>query len=118
MTDCELSTLVAELEKAEAGSRELDMRIWRLDHAHVRFSTAWERESAPGHYTTSIDAALTLKPDEYYLFEAEENIKGGGWMFLFRRREYGEPETDAEGIARTPALALCIAALKAREAGR
>lgn len=63
----------------------------------------------PPPYTGSVDAALSLVPRN-----ALVEMLFDGW------RAYAEvnpdmPENTGEGVAATPALALCIAALRARE---
>ena len=101
-----MNDLLAKLESAECGSRELDRSIeaWRCNGALVQ----WEFPP----YTTSLDAALTLVPE--------------GWWYVIRPDSaiLGPPNAcddcdsklkDAFDIATAP-LALCIAALKARQA--
>jgi len=106
--------LIARLEKATEGNRELDADILAALPAPF---------SAPGHcqmriaahWTTSLDAAMKLVPEganchgydaspagvEAYV--SRNNVASGHWLCL--------------GQAATPALALCIAALKARAGG-
>jgi len=64
----------------------------------------------PSDYTSSIDAALTLVPE------------GGGIDIEIDSSGFTEvgivmPQDVACAASRTPALAICIAALKAREVG-
>ena len=113
-----LNELVTRLEKAQEGDRKLDRDIFLL------VTPDWlERgielcDATIPHYTTSIDAALTLVPE------------GWGWhvsKFPLPRAELAEPiETKfGPGIgirqqvftAKTPALALVIACLRARQQG-
>lgn len=127
-----MDELIAELERATEGSRELDGLIWKtleppsyqeaksmLAGALPKDCPKEEREnilqerlnSNARHYTTSLDAALTLVP---------EGWAGGGRIvapcgpyqieFLGVKNDRGM----ANGEGETPALALCIAALKAR----
>jgi len=69
------------------------------------------------HYTASLDAALTLVPEGYrWNVESSENgllshIKPVAGVAV---DEAAAPSSD-QFFAATPALALCIAALKARE---
>lgn len=111
--------LMARLEAAVEGSRELDEAIadalgW------MRGGEFWwkppggdYRMGAPG-FTQSLDAALTLVPDGY-----SPNISGpvlhrpvwGCDMRLLRTNSF------PDGLGRsapTPALAVCISALKAQ----
>jgi hypothetical protein len=97
-----LSELIAKLEEAEEGSRELDCEIYvALGNPLLRAVGKAPR------YSSSLDAALTLVPEGSYakLQIGRNHAKGWAWVEL----------RDVEAVARsTPALALCIAALKAR----
>ena len=110
--------LIARLEAAETGSRGLDAEIAELvgaphgpdEMVDVESRTISMFEEIAPHYTTSLDAALTLveslprKPHwtiSYPVADVELVFSGG-------------PVVTA--LAATPYLALCIAALKAREA--
>lgn len=125
-----LEDLISRLEKAEAGSPALDREINRVlspDHTKPWMGPGyWYDDSTqPGQneryrpYTTSIDAALTLVPDEWTAWEVAS--RGGKRKFraeVSRLRDpsdYGSEEGEY-GHASTPALAICIAALKARNA--
>ena len=124
-------SLIARLKTATEGSRELDFEIFKLLHPmyakweYRGFNSGGEYIKGPGRfreqcpsdpYTTSIEAALTLVPDGW----AWHRMKRVGrdrsiWMAIL----LPEPRNnlpDAHGNAATPALALCIAALKARAA--
>lgn len=125
-----LSEIIAKLEAANEGSRELDIEIWRqcapqqykITEIHSRAFSGreWTDEEkalqvrsqaikyAP-RYTTSLDPALTLVPE--------------GWrtkLRMFRAKNRAELELAPDqrqqtfGLGKTAALALCIAALKAR----
>lgn len=128
-------TLVERLEAATAGSRELDAEISRSiisgpSFAHwngVHVSNWWlhddgeswgcnttdgwrhERCIRVSHYTTSLDAALTLVPDGYdyiiYRIDGEYYAEVGPTGSFGFTKCVGAP---------TIALAICIAALKAR----
>ena len=65
------------------------------------------------HYTTSLDAAMTLVP-EGLLWAVERNPVSVQWWGSV----YDAMEDLTNSVAATPALALCIAALKAREASK
>lgn len=121
-----MDDLIAKLEAATEGSRELDVEIvfalypesvYRpqcVGDEPIFWSEPYYKRECPA-FTTSLDAALTLVPE------------GQGWGVLA-----GEPGTDGvfhnayvtkprdvplqSGPCRTPALALCIAALNARAA--
>jgi len=109
--------LIAKLEAAEGPSRELDAEIDIL-----ALESGWreERYMTPDttpHYTSSIDAALTLVPEglrwrvsyvPVHQF-ASASVADGSIL---------SPNTkEWEGKHTTPASALCIAALKAGEKG-
>jgi len=153
MTD--LAKLIADLESAEAGSRELDARIWaELDDRSVRqidnlimaksrvaphdecrlgtidpgvshrhFQIAASMPPIP-HYTTSLDAALTLVPKGWVW--GKSHTWQGTFMECYPPRWIGP--RDVEDIiydekTRRPtggntedARSLCIAALRAMQA--
>lgn len=138
-----LTDLIAKLEAAGEGSRELDALIWcALNGAAYVGSHAdatepgncfWFRHPADGveysraahyRYTTSLDAALTLVPegwmpsiDQYCLSDVPAQNQWRVWLRRLRDEETRRPKLDTVfGITGTPALALCIAALKARAA--
>jgi hypothetical protein len=124
------AALLARLAAATEGSRELDAEIagilgrvvvWHLglhaagwDAPKVPMQlTSWGGERVPC-YTSSIDAALTLVPDGY-----SPNINGP----VLHRPLWGcdlrwlQSNSFADGLyasAPTPALAVAIAAFRAR----
>lgn len=125
-----IDELIAKLESAKEGSRELDGEIYT-----TVVNTAYElTRRVPGecqykagghpfgceHYTTSIDAALTLVPEELkpgwplnwsvsLLFAPDESWATAK-VFSYVGHEWVSER------ATTPALALCCAALRARGA--
>ena len=150
--------LIAALEVATEGSRELDGDIAELlqpeglkkaQGAHLNTLKrnqvrkgyipgdlgAWERSyptsycwPAP-HYTTSIDAALTLVPEGWLTSMGNDlsktwtvTLRTSDARFATHAGQGGEEIAQiagksASGIQKaTPALALCIAALKTRTA--
>ena len=66
-----MDNLIAELERATEGSRELDAKIFRaIGHCPKDFSpwpfvegSHWDEEIP--HFSTSLDAALTLVKEGY-----------------------------------------------------
>ena len=94
--------LIDRLEAAQEGSRELDAEIG----AEARYMSP---KSVP-HYTTSIDAALTLVPEGStgFLLNADEPYSQAT---IFRDGD----GAIGQGLGKSPALALCIAALRAKE---
>lgn len=102
MTNAEL---VAKLEAATEGSRELDyaVEMSRYD-PETMYALNLKLSGDLPHYTTSLDAALTLVPEGYC------------WSIGFAGRTIANVwKTPTPSKGGTPALALCIAALKARE---
>lgn len=110
--------LIAKLEKATGQDRDLDARIcYAIKPALHRMGTLTEwlatdaAKRVPA-YTWSLDDALTLVPE------------GASWLVRAPAGAYpsatifGPPLHGDQIIARTPAIALCIAALKAIEALR
>jgi len=65
------------------------------------------------HYTSSLDAAMTLVP-EGMMFTVSLHDHGQGAASIFKRDANGSRETACKlCVASTPALALCAAALRA-----
>lgn len=102
-----MDDLIARLEAAPEGSRELDQDIFFAVHDQDR--EAYRAVGPPGvlPYTTSLDAALTLVPEgcQWGLEVWGENGGNAAWVMP----PHGHPSR----YAATPALAICIAALKA-----
>ena len=108
-----MSDLIARLGAASEGSRALDWEI----HVRNGLDGVGMHATHPA-YTTSLDAALTLVPDGW-----DWQVEGGtppmcamvsdnGGKFLIQ----GDQEFYAYHKT-SPALALCIASLKARAKG-
>jgi len=108
------SALISRLEQAEAGSRELDAAVYRLlagkstDH-WFKFGDQYFSDDTVYSVTTSIDAAMSLVPE------------GWNWSIDCIDGKYSAVLNNTP-IARNaqfsqylpnPALALCIASLKA-----
>lgn len=107
----DLAGLIARLEAAATGGVALDEAILQVVDAKVFASLSNEPPKLRGwapSYTINLDAALTLVPEEWHPSH-EYWDKGAAAFNLIRRAG-----VYVEGRARTPALALCIAALKAR----
>jgi hypothetical protein len=121
-TNTELSSLIARLEKATEPSRELDADICDLLYGKsqgkfqsptLEWARLWNHKP-----TASIDGALTLlPPGQYWIVGYGKNSEAeplGGAVIYPPQGSKLAPEAEAE--AATPAIALCIAALKARAA--
>ena len=105
--------LITRLEEAAEGSRELDARIWWLTHPRMG-----EDDGKPvicPAYTNSIDAALALA--ERILPEANcmgfDSDPRGADAYVSRNEVPREQIWLVEARAKTPALALCAAILRA-----
>lgn len=120
-----MKELIAKLEQATEGSRELDYAIRAALDPHGRYLTKWEEQAAAARFTASLDAALTLVPEGWsgriYLSGTAALWRGAPDLgavcrSLARNETPREPELKITGSADSgsPALALCIAALKAR----
>ncbi|MBB4799710.1 hypothetical protein HNP32_003470 [Brevundimonas bullata] len=127
----DMQELIARLEAAEVGSRELDAVVWAATNGYelVRFDGAgWlykmhaediqrhERTGFIPGFSQSIDAALALA----------DRIIPGWWIELRRYSDgwyvkvapHSSKEADAlQGFQKPAAIALCIAILKAKAQG-
>lgn len=125
MTEAEAEGLIDRLAKATGPDRELSVEIatylfdieWRPYTAgkRVRILCGYDRSTGDTvfygkavvpHYTASIDAALTLVPEGYgsvslSINERDQSSARFAHPYVF-------------GNAATPAIAICIAALKTR----
>ncbi len=136
MSAADLLALAERCEREEP-SRELDAAIFALcppkdvegrwqvsrhDKALVTRDIGTEfdlRPVEPGvRYTSSIDAAVTLVPDHVETAQILREKSGAGTVLLWLSK-VREDARIVEGGAKTPALALCAASLRARaEAGK
>lgn len=105
-----LPALLARLSEATEGSRELDSAIgYYFSHADYRW---WCDRAGPNDFTRSIDAALTLVPEGYHYTIGNIDDQYLGQVYPpYKTRDHMKYQC-AYSLA--PALALCIAALKAR----
>lgn len=123
----DLAALIAKLESASEGSLDLDAAIYRLvsGFPEAPERPGWLGENAQGQhgtfegraraYTTSLDAALTLVPAEHHWAIGGETE----WEARIRPSAAVRPvgmDPGKHHYAPTPALAVCLAALKARQA--
>lgn len=95
-----MNEIVEKLKSLEEPSREIDREIERIIAPANSFPTP--------RYTSSIDAALTLIPDDYVW-----DINHWGLVQLFSKDDpmRGILVSDKQ---RHPAISLCIAALRVR----
>ena len=125
MTD--LKSLIAELEQAKEGSNELDRQIHAfVDGSPLEGSCDKCKQTFirfPRSYTVNLDDALKLVP-EGWGWAAAELDEGEPSAVTTNREPQIIPGTldsnpnkiDFRTKAATPAIALCIASLRAREA--
>lgn len=121
-----MEDLIERLEKAEAGSRELSDEVLKLlgykcvseenppwytsvlMEPNGDFPCHWQDRPCP---TTSLDAALALVPEGWAALASTE-----GNASVWQRDIHGRMRAAHQAGASTPALALCIAILKAKAA--
>lgn len=116
-----MKDLIERLEKATGPDRELDVLIaaardgataeWQAYKNEFAFHRdgSWVSVHPLLPFTASIDAALTLVPDdERVIMGRHQTVGTRPWA------QVGRPANGSDSTAPTPALALCIAALKAR----
>lgn len=110
-----LPALLARLSEATKGSPELDSAIgYYLSHADYRW---WCDRAGPSDFTRSLDAALTLVPEGWeWLTRGNArpfaNVMTGAQPVV--GEGFTQPDDSYTAYAATAALALCIAALRAR----
>ena len=123
----DLTQLIADLEAAPEGSREYDARIWCAQHGlefrhwdgefcHYRDGVGAGMESHIPPASTSLDAALTLVEERCrWLMDKRPGAEHRSDGYRAHVWDGTTPTYEStETWAATPALALCIAALKAR----
>lgn len=115
----DMGELIARLEAASEGSDELNRAIFhdglgnppQPTHCDACKQTRWVFAPA---YTQSLDAALTLVPEGWTAWELRSFARKTRFgCDLSRLTECDAGEDWAHGNGPTPALALCIAALRA-----
>ena len=119
----DVTGLVERLEKATGGDREIDLDLMVILHGgpRERYLTDELGRLEFGHqwkFTASIDAALSLVERVLPMWDiCLSRVKGdeaATWNAVV-----GEPDSfsGSEATSPTPALALCLAALKALAQG-
>lgn len=110
-----MQDLIERLKKLTGPDREIDVEIGRIQNVLVMQrdrETGWNRPYTHHRYTESLDSALTLLPLE------PKNEPSGTWDWQIESTNGGLTISarvgDVRAFADTPAIALCIAALKAR----
>lgn len=123
----DMQELIARLEEVEAGSRELDLRVFeRFDLVDGERWTDADLEYAltdpdctisPPRLTTSLDAALALAERVLELrgpININVCLAGSAQAQIYPDDPCG---VHVQAVASSPALALCIAILKAKAQG-
>lgn len=109
--------LITKLEEAGEGSRELDRLIGEATDSPM----GWSGDVVGlgyANFTTSLDVALALAERLYtcWAWSVGQNIHHGYWLaYALTLAEDRSPVQATNGTARTPALALCAAILRASE---
>lgn len=117
-----MDDLIKLLEAMTGPARSVDVEIGRLQGVLVMQhdeETGANHEHTYFEYTKSIDDALTLVPEGWAWFvERIDGFSNGDarlWLPAQKTRGYIKENFDARNAA-NPAIAICIAALKARQA--
>lgn len=109
-----MQDLIERLEKATGADRELDKDIYVLttggDPSEHRIN--WQYAQFLPRFTESMDAALTLVPEGWWWVLKLAPHRKGAFAELHSHKIGGGELAISDGT--TPAIALCIAALKAR----
>lgn len=133
-------TLIERLEKATGPSRELDKAIelsfgsipnyagycsatdsmiWHEHHEAGGAPITQQCEAPLPHFTSSLDAALNLVPEGYFWScghnpEPDDDTPSEFGAMLCRYWHVSD-KSDTSAVGASPAIALCIAILKARQ---
>ena len=105
-----MSDLITRLEAATGPDRELDRAIAKALGVMPLYQMRGQIGSSWPDFTDSIDAALTLVPEGYYPIIDFAEVK----CFIRDRNNFDHDPPAWCAKAPTPALAICIAALRAR----
>ncbi len=113
----DIDDLIARLNAATEGSHELDAAIY------LAINEAWPVANPP-RYTTSLDAALTLVPEGMFWNVGNAKLMGAGFQVTVGEparglkigRKWYAHELHPINGPKTAPLAVCIAALRARQA--
>jgi hypothetical protein len=125
----ELQSLARRCEEATGSDRGLDAQLGRALRRDGKAKNIYQRGCYRGGkpvllrvdyvfppYTASLDAAMTLVPAPDWEWSLEIETGSDGEMFA--RCAMGDPARFRDVEAKTPALALCAAALRARDTDR
>lgn len=112
-----MKDLILRLEKATGPDREIDLAIghwlWRITNAGKPWECFDYGTDGPNRkFTNSIDAALTLVPEGHVV--SIRSYSDGSWRASVRNLSDVAGQSMLGGEKPIAAIALCIAALKAR----
>lgn len=102
--------IIERLERAAGPSMDIDYDIWLA----LAQPMPVDPDDFPPRYTASLDAALTLVP-KGYLWQVKQGIESQAIVWSLEI-DYDDDGAPAGYSTTFPAIALCIAALKARAA--
>lgn len=106
--------LLEQLQNATEGSRQLDQAIWEFigrpgdDDPRMY---AFEHGDCPLHYTTNLQDAVPLKPEDASLTLEIAPFQNAAWL-----KVPDMPVCSDHGTNRPIALVVCIAIIKSKEA--
>lgn len=117
-----LLELAERVEAASGPDRELDVATHEAIGAPFVMEYWTEADTEPTRnlshvprYTASLDAALTLVPEEWHTGAYHQGPSGKPHHWILRTIADGDQRyTEVDAKASTSALALCAAALRAR----
>lgn len=109
-----LRAVIEKLERADVPQFNLDQAIWHVIHP----TDYWSPDPLPPAFTGIIDKALILLPDgwQWKLSNRAPKPHAGRAYINNRMLTFDPKYVGFENTAYTPAIALCIACLRAREA--
>jgi hypothetical protein len=107
--------LIERLKAAKEGLREYDIAIARATYAR---NWGDDVQLSPPKFTRSLDDALTLVPDEWTAFEMRSRNRKTIFVVELSRENAEGAEDYVSAKSSTLPLALCIAALKARQSDK
>lgn len=112
-----MTDLIARLEAAETGSRELDLCIWcQIEYGGQPtegnvFKRGLVLNNQP-HYTTSLDVARSLS--NWVLLQLSD-IGADGLALAVLGNPAVSPAVEVSGVHSSPIMALCIAGMKTKQ---
>lgn len=118
MTD--LNALADRVEALEGFDHETNADLeeattpgWKDQAARTAYYSGHRKSHEPRNFTGSLDAAMQLVPEGWAV--TVTRFTGGRGKAIVWRGDWSENHDPGHGVdARTPAIALCAAALRAR----